>query len=501
MGNRDAVSRSRGAHSGGCARGRLARRLSWLLPGLLVWAALPLLLPSAVRAEPADVDALVRSLDESYRDALDELYRWCRRNRLNQTADEVAAELVVVDVEHEDARRWLGFRRKNGEWVPPTKPKTRRNWNRSASQKYPEYRAALLAEPADDHWRACEHLQRIEEEAARRRVLQRATVRWPADARFREAAGETLQDGAWILLESQRSPAMERRLRRVGLKVLERAPLPTACKTPKVLRDLEFPGKGSCVCKGITVSSATSFSEAVTVARHCAAAADLFRLVLDMETTLPRNYTVALGRNKRDLHAMVTQLRLPEALDKQRRRNAGFYVAKLRLDFNSDRSAAYRLECSVRRVIYILMNSAFGRFGRLGWTGEGLIAYMTWLVCRTHLVHYVRVGAQTEQSRKDGGAGRPDFAWLGAARRLAAKDELPELTYIVSVDLNAMTGEDAIGAYAFGVYLLAAQTELITKFLHATSSGRETARASEVVLGYTLPELDVRFRRWLRETE
>lgn len=497
MGNHDTAFR--------CQRVRPHRRArgpSAAAPVLILLAVtLPLLLPGRGLAEPSDGWDAVETLEASHRDALVELFKWCRRTRLNQTSDEVAKELLSLDPDHGSARRWLGFKRRDGEWQPPERPKTRRNWNRSAIEKYPARRAALVGGLVGDYWRVYERLQVLGPDDARRHLLRRAVEHWPTDPRFRTAAGETRKQDGWILNESARSPAMQRRLRRSALRLVETAPLPDLCETPAVLRGLEFDSRGACTCEGIAVASGTSQTEAIIVARHCVAAEDLFQLVFDVETTLPEGYTVALGTGRSALQKMVTQLELPERVDKRYRKLGGFYLEELHVDFNSAGDSTYRLECSVRRVMSVLIRSTFGNSGRLGWPGEGLAAYLTWLICRTHLVSYSRMPEYSEQN--DGGrtsGERPTYGWLTAARRLASEDTLPELRYIVSVNLNDMVREDVLGAYAFSVYLLSGQTEHVTKFLHAASAGRKTARASKVVLGLPLPDLDIRFRRWLQET-
>jgi hypothetical protein len=473
--------------------------VAWAVLGLLA-AGLLLPLPSAAPAEPSDGFAAVRALEAAHRDALVELFEWCRTSRLNLEADKVAKEVLELDPDHEAARRWLGFKRKDGEWLPPKRPKTRRNWNRSAAKTYPGRRADMLRELVDRYWALHERLTQPDDAEARRHLRALALQHWPDDARFHQAAGEILRNGAWILIESTRSRAVQQRLERNARQLMEAAPVATPCDTPALLQQLDFDCIGAARCKNVTVCSGTSVQEASNVARHCVAAAALFRLVFGVNTSLPPSYTVALGNGYSDVQKMVASLDLPESVKRWYRDSAGFYLPGLALDFSSAAHAEYRLEASIRGVIKNLSRRAYGGFGNLGWRDESVVTYLVWLLCGTRLVS----DSMLPEHSQAGDGGRSDArdgsdAWLPQAARLASKGRLPELPYIVSVELNAMEREDVIGAYAFGVYLVTAQPGKVSAFLHASNAGRSTDDASRRVFDLSLPELDLRFRRWLRE--
>lgn len=459
-----------------------------------------LLLPALAVAGPTSGQAEVEELEEVYRGALEHLYRWCRNARLNGTADVVAEELIELDPEHESARRWLGYKHRQGAWVAPERPKIRKDWNRAAKRKYPERRAKNVESLVERYWELHQDLQGDEAAEARQRLLSIAIQRWPQDARFRKAAGEVQRDGLWILKESARSKIVYGRLKTSARRLLDAAPTPSDTSPPLVLEPFGLHWRGASRIGDLRVVSMTSPEESDRVAQHCYVAVKLFHLIFGVESQLPRGYTVALGGSEEDFQGVISRIGVPEPMQKELRRSSGVWWPGLRVLFASSSYAAARLDAAVRNTVDLLRERTFGDFGRLGWVTEGIGTYLTWLVCGTRISSYGALGVPTKTRRRRGGPSRNlGEDWLANARRLAASGKLPELTYVVSVDHRAMTSSDLLAAYAFAVYLVTARPGEVQRFLSAADDGKATADAALEVLGSDLPKLDARLRRWLGE--
>jgi len=466
-----------------------------------VIACLALLLLLAIPAlgkPPVDGDP-VAELERVYLEALAKLFTWCRGVHLNATADAVARELLEFDPDHEKARRWFGYKQRHGRWVQADGPKSRKDRNRAAKKSYPARRRERVDGLVDRYWEVYEALQGEQAEADRRRLRAIAVDRWPQDARFRKAGGEVQRGGLWILEESARSDGVYERLRRVAKRLLVAAPEPAEAMPPPILLPFGLDWRGASRCGGITVVSATSHHESDRVAQHCAVAVKLFQLIFGVQTELPPDFTVALGSGEADYRKVLSNAGLPEAIRKRLQHQSGFTLQEPPLLFASPSDAAHRLDGAVRKTFDLLREKTFGDFGRLGWAREGFGTFLTWLVCGTRLSSFGALNVPTRSSTGRGASRQLGDSWCAGARRLATRGELPELTYLLAMDHDAMKSDHLLAAYAFAVYLVTGRPGQVQRFLSKTNNGRNTPDASREVLAMDLLDLEERFARWLEE--
>jgi hypothetical protein len=459
---------------------------------------------TSAQSDPTEKDgwgARVAELEQAYVGVFAQLLRWCRGKKLFRTADVVARELLQLAPDHEKARRWLGYTRRRGEWVPPKRPKKRRDWSPDAASSYPVRRAALLEELALQYEGLLEDLEFAQEATLRARVLELVLERWPHRAAFHAMNGEVRWRDRWVFPETPAAKKSQMQLMEDSSSLLEAAPDPQSCQVPEYATNFNLPWKGAFTSERVTVVSAGSAEEASRVARRCEVAERFFQSVFGVERSYPDRVIILLGRDPLDGASVANRLLVS---DRDRRRllqAQGYWIPTLTPTlFLSSPTEAERLDSALHFLFGLLVRRTFGDFGRLGWVDEGIVTYLTWLSCGTRLTTLVTVRAATD-ARYDGKVAPAKFSdlWLHRARAHARQGTLPDLVYVLAVDLNTMTIADRLAAYAFAVYLVSARPGEAAAFLWATEEGRLVAQAAHDVMGLELPDLNRRWQRWVRD--
>lgn len=96
---------------------------------------------------------------------------------------------------------------------------------------------------------------------------------------------------------------------------------------------------------------------------------------------------------------------------------------------------------------------------------------------------------------------RPGADWFSIARDLIAGGREPELGQLLSLDVNAMTGEDLVHAYVFAAYLLEGRPDGWDRLIAEIGAGTPVDAAVRKALGRPTRDVGRRVRRWLEERE
>jgi hypothetical protein len=92
-----------------------------------------------------------------------------------------------------------------------------------------------------------------------------------------------------------------------------------------------------------------------------------------------------------------------------------------------------------------------------------------------------------------------DTNWMNEGWELLKSERRPELQRTLSRDVNRMTVDDVLAAYALAAYLVEGRPEEVAAVLRASATGSEPGAVVRQTLGMELGELTSRLTRWLGE--
>jgi len=516
-------------------------------PGALLLAALLLgVVPAAADEEPAGgLAARLEGLRLDLVRGLEEHARECARKKALGKRDEAWALVLDLEPDHEEARRWLRYKRDaEGVWKQASHYRRPSNPDRAVAARCDEARDALVRAWRSGVVAACETAQgmsdlraaeaRLSEmaerhpgledlDAARRAVwlaihveagargcledLDRAAdalrSRFPEDLVVRARLGEVPVEGVWLLVESQRTLAETAGLRAAGTEALARAKQRIAPVEPTDLeRRLELPL--SHPQAGEHVRTAGTAPDEVLA--HLAALGDalgpLLERALGRPTVRRQRLSVNAFAQSEHLDAFLAAYPVVENPTLTRRKELALSVvwadgSTLAIDA-VPAVAQYDL-CVHTLLNQTLSDTLFGGADLSGWEAEGPVRYLAYLLTGTRFTVGVAAGRYATGEASPRAVPASEDAWLMAARALLAKADPPDLRLLFGKGLDAITAPEATLAYALSVYLLEGHPGLFAPFALSVRRTSDADRSAREVLGVSLPVLGHRLRRWLDE--
>lgn len=492
-----------------CRRGRIRGALLLLLAFATGVAPDAARADEAVEAAEAEAKAAVAEARKGLVARLVELAEWCVSVRLAGQRDRLAAEILHFDPDHAKARGWLRYTKdKAGAWVQAKGYKPPLDVTNST--QLPELarrRAALAAEPAA---LIVTTLQRLGSTLPLRRrelILDELLRIAPDDERARAIHGDVRDGTGFVLGETKASRERRGALAEEARTLLASIPEPRPA-TPKP-EETEFVAGGwarayataDLRILGAGTHSSHLLARAVRLGQ---AARQAFPALLGHDVPEIAGLTFFLYALPFDAYAFFDTSPRMQPSQRAFARNLSCYWMPsgphVLVYPNDDET---RVEWVPRIVVSGMLEGGFELGPTFGMLFEGVGVWMTTRLCGTHRTFTVRTGDYANgQPRDEGLLGRiraNEADWLAEARGLVSKGIRPDLRLGLGKDVNAMTAEDLVFAFALASYLFEARPEQVAPLLRAFPKGPVDA-AVEGSLGLTVEGLEARLVRWLEET-
>ena len=165
--------------------------------------------------------------------------------------------------------------------------------------------------------------------------------------------------------------------------------------------------------------------------------------------------------------------------------------------------ALWRRDVVVRSVFGLHLRHRFGLTEKRGWAFEGFGLWLSYHHGGTRLAKSIRKGtyAKDQKTREDQERGQhfKKVNWIRLAAKLYEAEKRPDLSVLFGKEMHALTADDSLVAYALAEYLVTAFPKKTAGFLKAYGAGKSIHESLKAHMGMTLPELESRFARWLRD--
>jgi hypothetical protein len=472
-----------------------------LLAGSLTPTAAPSGAPSHLRdgvLEEQRAEAVAALLS-----SLEGLADWCNEKKLFLERDRCFEQILAFDPEHFRAHKGLGHSRlRDGTWVPPEGKKEPKNYDRKALADLPAERAKRL-QPFRERMLglATSHAAELGT-AGVDRIHGEILAVLPDDAEVRALRHEVRAGEEWLLAESVLGKE-----RRATVKQVVRDALAAVPRAEPILPNpdeqrLRVAWKSCLRTPSVRVLSTGDSDDALRVLQATHAAAGVFSALLGVEAVHPEGLTIYVLANAGEeqaflaAHPAVDEATRPFLLTLE---GAGLPGSANAVFWS--KQAAVRLDGATRHVLSQLLQSVFGIGVEVGWVYEGLGLYLTRELVGTRLTWYVVPGLSSTDYEKNLRAKLlgSETNWMNEAWELLKSERRPELSKLLSRDVNAMTVDDVLTAYALVAYSIEGRPEAVAALLRGCATDGEPAAIVRQSLGMELEELTSRLTRWLGE--
>ncbi len=469
---------------------------------ILLSACLVLGTASAVEGAPPDAFETARAeLEEGLVGALVDVARWCQKSRVYGERDRTYERVLELRPDHAEARKWLQFQQKSGEWV------------RIGKYRRPNDKSKELAAEGGTRQRdaynafgeAALELILSEESAlplARRRTEAKRLIEVAPDvASVREFLGEAPapEGEGWVLLETQTSARQRPELRALAGELQVGAPAPTPTEVDPKDRDLGVQFTASVANDVVRVYATTTAAEAGSIANVVHSSGAFFRSTLGVDTVLPEGFQVYVFGGRDVGQTFVSNYYRLGSSDRQRMASlASAVVGDAQLGAWCDTSVE-RKDAIARLTISTLSRERWPNAVQQGWVWEGLGLYLSYRLTGTRMTLFV---VDAEARASDAGTTKEltdADNWIAEAAALLNGERPPRLAFLVGKKLSAMVTRDVVHSYALAAYLLEGHPGATGKILDLIEGGTSPIPAFEEVLGYDATYLDERLARWLVE--
>lgn len=467
--------------------------------------------PLVVQANPATQEApdaartyqsTRAELDGTAVPRLIELARESEHRRFYGLADSLYKAVLELEPDNPRARRALRYHRvRTGTWVQSRGYKQR---NDRAKPSQAPWREEVQTELRDYRNRALILIDGARNELGLAGVegeLHSLLAINPDDEVVRATLGEELFEDHWMLNESVR--AMKRRRAFPGLAraCIEQAPEPWE----GTLRDeelaLPLQWLGVRETEDVRVVTSVGLGEAQHTARVTHAVGDYFRLVFAAQRALRNDYTVYLLNPTGKAPLIGSWPGLDQSTIGGLSSAEGGWLGTGNRLAEWSGNPARRLDGAARQTLGTLLMDTYGIDGRHGWAWEGVGLYMVRHLLGTRLTWFFDTSGYQPQTATGlwSRLQSPESNWLAEAEALLSSENSLRLSYLLGRKINAMREQDVLHAYAFAAYLLEGSPREVPTILRRIGAGDHPTAVIESELGYSLPTVEVRFRRWLRE--
>lgn len=473
---------------------------------LLVSLTLPVLAPvTQAQGSGSPLERLQErrsSLSEELVPALLQLAQECRKARLYGEAEGLYEVVLTLDGDDAVARRALRYHPVSKRWVQARGYKRRRNGSDSRLEEF-RGRIDALLEPFRDALLV--EIDRLQEERGLGPAwseLERLRESLPRDELLLGRLGEVRVDGRWLLVESERSLRRREAFPNLAKDCLRLAPEALAAQVRDEERALGLSWSTARRTADVRVLGTTAQEEVTTAARLSHAVGDFFRFALEAEGGHREDFTIYLverGEKERLLAAWPGLSQRDLAGLSQA--DGGWLGAGNRLGEWSA-NPARRLDGAARQTLGTLLMDSFGIDGRHGWAWEGAGLYLVHELLGTRLTWFFSPEGYAPQATSGlwSQLQASGVDWLAHAASLIDSGRAPNLVHLLGRGVNGLREEDVLYSYALAAYLFQGHRRRVPQIFRRIGDGEHPTRVFEEELGLPLPVIEVRLRRWLRET-
>lgn len=441
-----------------------------------------------------------QELDRSFTKKLVELAERAQRERLFGTRDRLLELVLRFEPDHRTARRTLRYHRRNGAWVRAKgyRPAVDRGPSTAAAEErflaaYEDYRDASLE--------LLDAGRRGPQGEGEREQLRFLLTLHPDDERVRERLGEVPGREGWVLSETRAARGRRSKLHAAARDLLENAPLPETCEPDWREEDVVVPWRSGRRTSRIRVLGTVTDAETLRVTRAVHAMGDFFEVALGPREPYRPGFSIYL------LESQVQGVRLVRqwpGLSVRERTflesvHSGWLGDEPRVAVWSEPRRT-RIDAAARQTTAMLLHDTYGIAKNEGWVFEGFGLYLVHQLVGTHLMSFVDMLGERESASESARALQdPDADWLAIARDLDADNALPRLNFMLGRRVDDMGADELVTAYAFAAFLIEGRPREVHGILHRVGAGAHPVTVLEEELGRSLPDIEERFRRWLRE--
>ncbi len=435
------------------------------------------------------------------------LAEWCAMKDLFLERDQVYTRILALDPDNLDARKGLRYSRNpDGTWKDPP-PRESKNRNPKGLEELPARRAKAIGRYRDAM------LDLLASEGAdpklRREVYDEILRFDPDDARVHEAAAETKSGDQWLLEDTVAAKAQRAEIKSLVQSSKGGVPEPEAfAPSPEEAALANW--NAQLGTSSMRVFTTSDDAEARSILTACLAAESLLNGLFSFEGKLPEGYTIFVLANEGEKDAFID--RLPSISAEERNFIRGLQSAGIHQDRHValfDPDPRRRLDNAIRHTIGHLLHSACQITTHVGWVWEGAGLYLTRELCGTRLTWFISKAPADEDKAQQALRSvllNSDTNWMNEALKLFDGETAPKLDQVMRRDPNDMTMQDMLASYALCAYLIEARPADAAKLFQragenaqSPSAATDPVQAVKEILGLTIPELEDRLRRWLKE--
>ena len=432
---------------------------------------------------------------------LEALAAWCQDNRLYRERDRVYGAILTFDQDHRAARRMLRHHKIRGAWVPSQTYKEPRN---RAEEKLPEFRDSFKS--ITDQYRGTVMRLLFEERKNLRPEDRDAALRGllgfdPDDDAVHRALGEAQWKGRWLLRESVATLQGRAALSLIAKTSLEITPDPTRTEATPDEQQLGIHWTSALATPRVRVLGTVGPGEVQGTAKVAHAIGEYFRNVFRRPQASREDFKILLLGDNVQRERLLGTIGLPSEEANLLRAAAGGWLGSDTLLAEWDPNPNRRLDGAARQTLGTLLIDSFGLDSRHGWAWEGIGLYLVYNMIGTRMTYFIERSTYLKPKNQMlwQQLQIPGADWIAQGRALLTSEGGPHLAFLVGRDVASMRDQDILFSYVLAAYLLEGRPEETPELLARLGAGEHPADAFLAALGDTLPQIDLRIRRWLDE--
>jgi hypothetical protein len=470
--------------------------------------------PAPLAAAPVlveDWETAKAELAEQTAAALDELASNCQTERVYLQRDLAYEALLLLDPDHAQARKTLGwiYSRKDGAWKRKRSYRSPQDRDPGRAEAARAERELVLARYRD---RVLELLDETDglSLARRRAELEQLLLLCPDDpvvrglngqARLIDADGNARWVTQEIPLALEKRSELEERVRALVAEVALDEFAIDSWESGLGVRWNAL--RGSSRVKVYGSAEADAVGEVERAARHVHAVFDFLPPLVGGETPAPDDFRVYLVASDPGRDAFLSAYPEMRAPDREVFKDlASGWLVWGRLGCWGG-GAPQRIDSAVRQTVSFYLWRTHEISDKQGWIEQGLGLYLTYRVVGTRLSFAVDDGEYTSTGRPDWAAAIHDdnADFLALAAEMLEDAKRPKIPFSLGKSVSSMTSGDLLLAYALSAYLVEGhEPSVLEAILQRCGAGESPVLVLEQVLGYDIPRLERRLLEWLRET-
>lgn len=437
---------------------------------------------------------------------MEELAVWCADQRLFGRLHDLYRRLLVLDPDHERARRRLGYtRRKKGPWVRTRQPKPAKDLNPDALAEYSIRRRAIAEGYASRVLAPVESGEATPDEA--RAITGRVLALDPDNARTRALRDEVRHKKGWEMKETGRARERLGTLRVQAAAARESAKRGRPGRLTDEERALGVEFSGVLRTASLRLASRVSLAEVPELTRASGAARGFFEPVVGVAVPAMEKLTILVFANPADFAtALRSHPKLPEGRRRAAARRSSVWIPSTETVLVHGATTSRRRELCARAVIDRLNFGAFGLEERTGWAWDGFGLYLGYRVTGERSEVAARRTRYTRTRRLPAAETKlwtqmmtPGRNWFSLADAEARSGRGLEFALLLAKDARTMRARDLLFSYALVAFLVEAKQDQIARILGRIGGGAGSAAVLEDELGLSLRALELRLADWVAE--